>query len=117
MRPECIQAVSQALGRQITQAESQKIEQKITEAQQYLWKTDRSSMLGLTKDQQFRLAADQAAKDIKIDAIKKQQQVALTIIAHDRQKALVDNAPIGQKQAAVDDMLAGTSNSNTVSVF
>ena len=116
MRPECIQAVSQALGRQITQAEAQKIEQKITEAQQYLWKTDRSSMLGLTKDQQFRLAADQAAKDIKIDAIKKQQQVALTIIAHDRQKALVDNAPLGQKQAAVDDMLAGTSNSNTVSV-
>ena len=32
MRSECIQAVSQALGRQITQAEAQKIQQKITEA-------------------------------------------------------------------------------------
>ena len=35
MRQECIQAVSQAIGRQITQAEAQKIEQRIKEAQQY----------------------------------------------------------------------------------
>ena len=86
MRQECIQAVSQAIGRQITQAEAQKIEQRIKEAQQYLWKKDRSSMIGLTKKQQFQLAAEQAAKDIKVEAAKKQQRIALTILAHDKIK-------------------------------
>jgi hypothetical protein len=84
MRPECIQAVSQALGRQITQAQADKIELRIRSAQEQLWRTDRQNMMGLSKPQQFRLAAEQAAKDIKAEAAKKQQRVALTIISHDK---------------------------------
>ena len=91
MRAQCIQAVSQAIGRQITQAEAQKIEQRITESQKQLWKTERKTMMGLSKDQQFRLASSEAAKSIKIEAAKKQQRVALTILAHDNIKTFLEN--------------------------
>ena len=62
MRSQCIQAVSQALGRQITQAQAIKIEDRIRKAQRYLWQTDRQTMSGLSKAQQFTKAAEQAAR-------------------------------------------------------
>lgn len=116
MRQECIQAVSQAIGRQITQAEAQKIEQRIKEAQQYLWKKDRSSMIGLTKKQQFQLAAEQAAKDIKVEAAKKQQRIALTILAHDKIKTYVENAFPGKQQEALSDLLSGNKTMSVESL-
>ena len=106
MRADCIQAVSQAIGRQITQAEAQKIEQRITDSQKQLWKTDRRTMMGLTKDQQFRLASSEAAKSIKIEAAKKQQRVALTILAHDNIKTFLENQP-GRMGDNLRELLAG----------
>ena len=106
MRAQCIQAVSQAIGRQITQAEAQKIEQRITESQKQLWKTDRQTMMGLSKDQQFRLASSEAAKSIKIEAAKKQQRVALTILAHDNIKTFLENQP-GRMGDNLRELLAG----------
>jgi hypothetical protein len=106
MRADCINAVSQAIGRQITQAEAAKIEQRITDSQKQLWKTDRRTMMGLTKDQQFRLAASEAAKSIKIEAAKKQQRVALTILAHDNIKTFLENQP-GRMGDNLRELLAG----------
>lgn len=93
MRPECIQAVSAALGRQITKAESDNIEAKVLEAQAQLWKKDRAGMLGLTKAQQFEEAAKEAAKNIKAEALVKKNRVAKAIIAHDRIRTQLDNKP------------------------
>ena len=83
---------------------------------QYLWKKDRSAMTGLTKDQQFRLAAEQAAKDIKAEATKKQQRVALTILAHDRIKTHVENYLPGKQQEALSDILSGNKTMSVESL-
>lgn len=107
MRADCIQAVSKAIGRQITQAEAAKIEDRISKAQRYLWQTDRQTMAGLSKDQQFRLAAEQAAKDIKAEAANNRLRVAQTILAHDKINLHVETVPDGEKQAAVADFLEG----------
>jgi hypothetical protein len=50
MRSACIQGISQAVGRQITQAEAAKIEDRIRKAQRYLWQADRQAMSGLKRD-------------------------------------------------------------------
>ena len=87
MRTECIQAVSRAMGRQITQAEALKIEQRIKAAQQQLWRTDKQKMSGLSKGDQFTEAAKLAANELKAEAAKKQQRIALTVMAYNKLKA------------------------------
>lgn len=109
MRAECIRAVSQAIGRQITQAESMKIEQRIREAQQQLWKREPQNMMGLSKDQQFRKAADQAAKDIKAEAAKKQQRIVNDIILHEKNKNLIDGIP-GLMTKNISEFLTGKNS-------
>lgn len=106
MRPECIEAVSAAIGRELTTAETKKIEERILNAQARLWQKDRSAMLGLTKDQQLRLAAEQAAKDIKREAAKKQQRLALAIIAHDKNRTFLEHEP-GLMQNNLQELLSG----------
>lgn len=118
MRPECIQAVSQAIGRQITQAEAIKIEDRIRKAQRYLWQTDRQTMSGLSKAQQFTKAAEQAAKDIQGEAANKRLRIAQTILKHNEIAAHVDSVPDGEKQAAFAEILAGDNRrgNNVMSV-
>jgi len=118
MRPECIQAVSQAIGRQITQAEAIKIEDRIRKSQRYLWQTDRQTMSGLSKAQQFTKAAEQAAKDIKGEADNKRLRIAQTILKHNEIAGHVDSVPDGEKQAAFAEILAGDNRrgNNVMSV-
>ena len=106
MRTECVEAVSQALGRQITAAEAKKIEQRIIEAQKHLWKKDRTGMTGLTKNQQLRRAAEQAAKDLVEEAQQKKQRLAEMIIIHDNNRTYFEHQP-GLMLDNVPDKLAG----------
>jgi len=114
MRPECIKAVSQALGRQITKAESDNIELKILEAQTQLWKKDRAGMIGLTKAQQFGRAAEEAAKYIKAEAALKKQRVALTLIAHDKVRTYLEPMP-GVMLKNLQDILDGNKTMSVAS--
>ncbi len=118
MRAQCIQAVSQALGRQITQAQAAKIEDRIRKAQRYLWQTDRQTMSGLSKAQQFTKAAEQAAKDIQAESANNRLRIAQTILKHNEIQAHVDSVPAGEKQAALAEKLAVDyrRGSNVVSV-
>ena len=106
MRTECVEAVSQALGRQITAAEAKKIEQRIFEAQKHLWKKDRAGMTGLTKHQQLRRAAEQAAKDLVAEAEQKKQRLAEMIIIHDNNRTYLEHQP-GLMLDNLQDKLAG----------
>lgn len=91
MRGDCIKAVSQALGRQINQAEAKKIEQKISEQKRLLAVKDRQAYLAMSETQRLTEAAKLAAESIKAEAIKKQQRIGLTVMAHERIKNYLEN--------------------------
>lgn len=93
MRAECINAVSQALGRQITQAEATNIESRIIQAMRRLASEDRANWVGMTEGERFMAAAGRAARDVAADAALKRRRVALTALRHDAIKNFIDNSP------------------------
>lgn len=92
MRAECIDAVSRALGRTLTQAQARNIEQKLREAKQELARKDRNAYLGMSDADRMTEAGKIAAANMKAEAAKNQQRVALTILKHDE----LDNYFAGQ---------------------
>jgi predicted Fe-S protein YdhL (DUF1289 family) len=89
MRDDCIQAVSQALGRPLTQAQAADIEKRIATHIRLLGASnrtpaERAAWLGMSREQRLSLAARNAAREIAAEAAKKQQRIALTVLAHDR---------------------------------
>ncbi len=106
MRPECIQAVSNAIGRQLTQKEAENIEKRISDAKKQLWLKDRETMMGLTELDRLKAAGEQAAKDIEAEALKKQQRVAQTILKHNELKNFIDTQP-GLKSDNVKGIMVG----------
>lgn len=91
MRAECIDAVSKALGRRITQTEAQGIEGRINQAMRRLAADDRHAWLGMTYSERMLAAADRAAGDVAADAALKRRRVALTVLRHDSIKSYLDN--------------------------
>lgn len=83
MRDDCIKAVSQAAGRSLTQAEIKDIENRIARNQRQLAQTDRQAYLSMSPAQRLQAAAQKAADELKAEAIKKKQRIALTIQKHD----------------------------------
>lgn len=83
MRSECIQAVSQAIGRNITQAEANQIEQRITDSMRRVAR-DNPSWQSMSQAERLNAAAELAGSDLIGEAAKAKQRVALTILAHDR---------------------------------
>lgn len=83
MRAECIEAVSQALGRSITQAEAQNIENRIVQAMRRVAAEDRQGWLAMSQGDRFMAAAERAAQDVAADAALKRRRVALTALRHD----------------------------------
>lgn len=84
MRNDCINAVSQALGRPLKAGEAQKIEQRIREHKILLANQDRQAYLGMSEVQRLQAAAKGAAEQLKAEAAKKQQRIGLTILANQR---------------------------------
>lgn len=105
MRSDCIQAVSVALGRALKVGEAQKIEQRIREQKILLANKDRQKYLQMTEGQRLREAAKMAAEALKAEAAKKQQRIALTVLANQRLTQYLENQP-GLMIDSVDRILA-----------
>ncbi|SOE49132.1 hypothetical protein [Orrella dioscoreae] len=122
MRAECIEAVSQALGRSITQAEAQNIENRITQAMRRLAAEDRQNWLAMSQGDRFTAAAEKAAQDVAADAALKRRRVALTALRHDAVKSYLDSPQAqslkGGQIEALRRMLAFYSDgrSGTISI-
>lgn len=99
MKAQCISAVEQAIGRSITVAESRTIEQRVEDAQVALARRDPAAWRALSKQDQLLQAAQYAAAELRSEALKKKQRIALTIQAHDR----IENYTKAQVAAGHDE--------------
>lgn len=84
MRVECRQAVAQAIGRDISDAEARGIDERITSTMRRLASRDPNAWRSMPKADRLRAAADVAAKDIEHAAQLKEQRAALAVQAHAR---------------------------------
>lgn len=104
MRPECIQAVTQAIGRTLTQAEIKGIEDRISRNMRQLAQKDPQWQTKTTADR-LSEAADSAARELVAEQNLKKQRVALTILAHDRIDSYMKRFP-DQPLEGLDRLLA-----------
>lgn len=108
MRPECIQAVTQAIGRSLTQAEIQGIENRVRRNMKQLAQTD-TTWQSKTAADRLNEAATKSAKDLVGEADLKKKRVALTILAHDRIDSYMKRFP-DQPLEGLDRLLAFSSD-------
>lgn len=108
MRPECIQAVTQAIGRKLTQPEIQGIEHRIRQNMKQLAQTDPQWQSKSAADR-LTEAAKKSAKDLVSEADLKKKRVALTILAHDRIDSYMKRFP-DQPLEGLDRLLAFSSD-------
>lgn len=92
MKIECRQAVSQAIGRTITEAEAKGIEDRLRETMRRLASRDPERWRRLSREDRMREAADVAAKDLQHAAELKEQRAAQTLAAHHRHIPEVEQA-------------------------
>lgn len=98
MKAACITAVSQAIGRPITQAESKDIENRIRSAMTSIARQDATRWRTLSNGQRLDEAAKLAAQQIVAEANTKKARLGLTIQQHD----FVSNYADAQKQSGWD---------------
>jgi hypothetical protein len=98
MKAQCIQAVSQAVGRSITVAESRNIEQRVRDAMLAIARQDAARWQTLSQAQRLTEGAQRAAQELVAEAQLKKQRIAQTIIAHDR----VENYVAAQVASGAD---------------
>lgn len=84
MRPECITAVAQAIGRELTKPEIDSIQERLVRHMRSGARQDPQAWMGLSQADRLRAAAQTAAQELIGEAQLKQQRLALSIIAHDR---------------------------------
>lgn len=108
MRPECITAVTQAIGRHLTQAEIQGIESRVRRNMKQLAQTDPAWQSKPAADR-LNEAATKSAKDLVAEADLKKKRVALTILAHDRIDSYMKRFP-DQPLEGLDRLLAFSSD-------
>ena len=108
MRPECIQAVTQAIGRPLNQQEIQGIESRVRRNMKQLAQTDPNWQSKTTADR-LNEAAAKSAKDLLDEANLKKKRVALTILAHDRIDSYMKRFP-DQPLEGLDRLLAFSSD-------
>lgn len=104
MRPECIKAVTEAIGRPLTQAEIQGIEDRLRRNMQQLAQTDPAWQSKSTSDR-FMDGAAKSAEELIHEQHLKKRRVALTILAHDRIASYMKKFP-GRPLEGLDRMLA-----------
>lgn len=84
MRPECIEAVGQAIGRGITQREAEDIEARIIASMRQIARQDPPAWRAMSQEERLQAAARVAGDELIAEAGKRKQRIALTILAHDR---------------------------------
>ncbi|WP_286975392.1 hypothetical protein, partial [Pseudomonas sp.] len=108
MRPECIQAVTQAIGRTLNQAEIKGIEDRIKRNMRQLAQKD-PQWQAKTEADRLTEAADSAARELVSEQNLKKKRVALTIMAHDRVSSYMARFPDAPLEG-LDRMLAFSSD-------
>lgn len=108
MRPECIKAVTQAIGRPLNQQEIQGIENRVRRNMKQLAQTD-TTWQSKTAAERLNEAAAKSAKDLVAEADLKKKRVALTILAHDRIDSYMQRFPEHPLEG-LDRMLAFSSD-------
>ncbi len=83
MRADCIQAVTNAIGRTLNQVEIKGIEERIRRNLRELAIEDRQAFLGMSVPQRLTAAAQRASQELVQQATLKKVRTALTITAHD----------------------------------
>ena len=89
MRPKCLFAASQAMGRALTAAESKDIEARVLGAMRQLARTDRAKWSAMSGVDRLMEAGQLAAKQILGEAKLRAEREALTIAAHGRIEARI----------------------------
>lgn len=84
MKTECVDAVQQAIGRTITQAEQRGIEDKVRDTMRRLAARDPKAWASMPRAERLRAAGEAAAKDFQRAAELKAERVALQVEAHAR---------------------------------
>lgn len=108
MRPECIQAVTQAIGRTLTQPEIKGIEDRLRRNMRQLAQTD-PTWQSKTAAERLTEAAQKSAVDLVAEQSLKKKRVALTILAHDRIDSYMQRFP-DQPLEGLDRLLAFSSD-------
>lgn len=108
MRPECIKAVTQAIGRTLNQPEIKGIEDRVRRNMKQLAQTD-ATWQSKTAADRLNEAAAKSAKDLVAEADLKKKRVALTILAHDRIDSYMQRFPEHPLEG-LDRMLAFSSD-------
>ena len=120
MKDKCIEAVADAIGRDITKAEAQGIEDRIVKNMRFEASKDPEAFRQMSADERLANAAMLAAKELIAESELKKRRIVLTIQAHDRIEGFLNEA----KRAGMEglDALKRTlvfvadGKSNTMSV-
>src|SRR6185437_16524949 len=84
MKAECIDRVSDALGRRTSAVENRDIENRMRLARKRLATQDPDGWQKLSADEQAQRAGAEAARELTQEALTKRIRTAQTILAHDR---------------------------------
>lgn len=104
----CKGAVGKAIGREITDAEFQKVKGDIDAKLRQLWKTEAKQLRQMTKAEQQRYAATKAADDLVREAARKKFVLAQNLTKNAENMAYLQAR--GMSFAALNDMVAFTSS-------
>jgi hypothetical protein len=106
--PKCAQAINQAAGRDLTEAQLRDIEGRIRRTAQQLARADLAQWRTLTPDQRTLAAAKQAMADMRGEAAKKLERAQLQILktaeTEDRITTLMRVHKEGRNKAVVRDL-------------
>lgn len=92
MKDRCIQAVSDAIGRSITQAEAKGIEDRILKNMRFAAMNDPVAFRSMSADERLKAASQLAAQELISEALLKKRRIGLTIQAHDRVEGFLNEA-------------------------
>lgn len=92
MREKCIKAVADAIGRDVTKAEADGIEARITRTMRFAAARDPQGFRALSTPDRLKAAAQIAGQELIQEAALKKKRIALTIQAHDRIETFLADA-------------------------
>lgn len=107
MANNCIDVMTQAMGRALTPEDVQQIREAIQKEQRLIWNEDPTKAHQMGKDALLLRAAQRAGEKIEQEARLKKYRTALTILRHDQIKAYLDER--GHSLDVLNDMSAFSS--------
>lgn len=84
MKPQCIDAVNQAVGRELSDAEIKGVEERIMKQLRRMSNEDQVGTLAMSPEMRFQKAAQLATEDFLAEQAKKAQRTSLQILANAR---------------------------------